>query len=58
MRHAVHLDQAILEREWPGADQFEIDLGVPTLGVDRTDGYLPDLDSIVRFASTGPSTDG
>jgi predicted kinase len=48
-RHPVHLDAEILEDEWPDPAEFELDLGVPSLTVDTTDGYKPDLDSIVRF---------
>ena len=48
-RHRVHLDAEILEDEWPDPAEFELDLGVPTLPVDTTSGYRPDLDSIVRF---------
>ena len=48
-RHAVHLDAEILEDEWPDPAEFELDLGVPSLAVDTTSGYRPDLDSIVHF---------
>jgi predicted kinase len=48
-RHAVHLDAEILEEEWPDLAEFELDLGVPSLTVDTTTGYVPDLDSIVEF---------
>ena len=48
-RHAVHLDAEILEEEWPDLSEFELELGVPSLRVDTTSGYVPDLDSIVRF---------
>jgi predicted kinase len=48
-RHPVHLDAEILEDEWPDPAEFELDLGVPSLAVDTTSGYKPDLDSIVRF---------
>jgi hypothetical protein len=48
-RHPVHLDAEILEDEWPDPADFELDLGVPSLAVDTTSGYSPDLDSIVRF---------
>jgi predicted kinase len=48
-RHPVHRDAEILEDEWPGPAEFELDLGVPSLVVDTTSGYKPDLDSIVRF---------
>jgi hypothetical protein len=48
-RHPVHLDAEILEDEWPDPAEFELDLGVPSLAVDTTRGYEPDLDSVVRF---------
>jgi predicted kinase len=48
-RHPVHLDAEILEEEWPDPADFELDLGVPTLAVDTTSGYSPDLESILRF---------
>ena len=48
-RHGVHLDAAILEEDWPDASEFELDLGVPSLSVDTTAGYKPDLGSILRF---------
>lgn len=48
-RHAVHLDAEILEEDWPDLSEFELELGVPSLRVDTTSGYMPDLDSIVRF---------
>ena len=48
-RHRVHLDSQILDEEWPEPAEFDLDLGVPTLTVNTTDGYEPDLDSIVRF---------
>jgi predicted kinase len=49
LRHPVHLDREILENEWPDTAEFELDLGVPTLAVDTSDGYRPDLDAIVKF---------
>jgi predicted kinase len=48
-RHPVHLDAEILEDEWPDPAEFELELGVPSLVVDTTSGYVPDLDSVVRF---------
>ena len=48
-RHPVHLDAEILEDEWPDPAEFELDLGIPSLAVDTTSGYKPDLDSVVRF---------
>jgi predicted kinase len=53
VRHPVHLDQEILVHEWPRAEEFELDLGVPTLSVDTTDGYSPDLEAILRFVEAG-----
>ena len=51
LRHPVHLDREILEHEWPDPAEFELDLGVPTLAVDTTDGYSPDLEAITRFVA-------
>ena len=48
-RHPVHLDAEILEDEWPDPAEFELDLDIPSLAVDTTSGYKPDLDSVVRF---------
>jgi predicted kinase len=48
-RHPVHLDAEILEDEWPDPAEFELELSVPSLVVDTTSGYEPDLDSVVRF---------
>ena len=48
-RHSVHVDAEILADEWPDPIEFELDLGVPSLVIDTTSGYRPDLDSIVRF---------
>jgi predicted kinase len=48
-RHPVHLDAQILADEWPDPAEFDLDLGIPSLSVDTTDGYTPDLASIVRF---------
>ena len=53
LRHPVHLDRVILEQEWPSAQEFEIDLGSPTLKVDTTDGYAPTLDAVVQFIRAG-----
>jgi predicted kinase len=46
-RHPVHIDD--LEEEWPPEERFALQLGVPTLVVDTTSGYAPDLEMIVRF---------
>ena len=46
-RHSIHPDD--LGTDWPPADDFAIDVGVPRLEVDTTSGYVPDLDSILRF---------
>jgi hypothetical protein len=48
-RHLVHLDREILEAEWPQDSEFELDLGVPSLAIDTTSGYTPDLETIMRF---------
>jgi predicted kinase len=49
-RHRVHVDGAVLD-EWPGDDSaHQIDIGMPRLVVDTTDGYVPDLGKIVAFA--------
>jgi predicted kinase len=49
-RHRVHVDSAVLD-EWREDDtEFLIDIGVPRMIVDTTDGYAPDLERIVRFA--------
>ena len=48
-RHPVHLDAEILEDEWPDPAEFELDLDVPSVVVDTTSGYVPDLDFVVRF---------
>jgi predicted kinase len=49
-RHAVHLDAEILAEEWPDPAEFDLDLGIPSLSVDTTSGYQPDL-AIVRFVA-------
>lgn len=46
-RHSIHPDD--VGAEWPPAEDFAIDLGVPRLDVDTSSGYVPDLDSIARF---------
>ena len=49
-RHRVHVDNAVLE-EWSGGDaEHQIDIGMPRLIVDTTDGYVPDLERITAFA--------
>jgi predicted kinase len=49
-RHRVHVDAAVLE-EWDADDSdFLVDIGTPSLVVDTTDGYAPDIDRIVAFA--------
>jgi predicted kinase len=49
-RHRVHVDSAILA-EWTDDDaKFQIDIGVPRLVVDTSDGYAPDLDHVAAFA--------
>jgi predicted kinase len=52
-RHRVHVDSALLD-EWSDDDSiFGIEIGTPTLVVDTTDGYAPDLQRIVAFAGGG-----
>jgi hypothetical protein len=46
-RHSIHPDD--VRADWPAAEDFAIDLGVPRLEVDTTAGYAPDIESIVRF---------
>jgi predicted kinase len=51
-RHAVHpdLDRLPALREDLEAGRFEpLDLSIPTLRVDTSDGYDPSIDEIVRF---------
>lgn len=49
-RHRVHIDSAVLE-EWSDDDaEFQIDIGVPRLVVDTTEGYAPDLERVTSFA--------
>lgn len=49
-RHRVHIDSAITA-EWNEDDgEFLIDIGVPRLIVDTTDGPVPDLGRILAFA--------
>jgi predicted kinase len=49
-RHRVHVDSAILA-EWTSDDaKFHIDIGMPRLLVDTSDGYAPDLEYVVGFA--------
>jgi len=49
-RHRVHVDDAVLS-EWIGDDSVhQIDIGMPRLIVDTTDGYVPDLERITAFA--------
>jgi hypothetical protein len=48
-RHVVHPDD--LAADWPAAETFAVDIGVPTLIVDTTDGYRPDLETVVRFVA-------
>ena len=47
-RHPVHLDREILD-DWPPNSEFELELGMPSLAVDTTSGYRPDLEAILRF---------
>jgi hypothetical protein len=49
-RHRVHIDSAVLY-EWSEDDsEFLIDIGVPRLIVDTSNGYSPDLEHIRAFA--------
>jgi predicted kinase len=49
-RHRVHVDSAILA-EWTADDaKFRIDVRVPRLVVDTTNGYAPDLERMAAFA--------
>ncbi len=49
-RHRVHVDSAVLD-EWNEDDsEFLIDIGMPQLIVDTSDGYAPDLEHILAFA--------
>jgi hypothetical protein len=50
-RHAVHLDAQILATEWPTDETtYELDLGIPLLVVDTTNGYRPSLAEVLAFA--------
>ncbi len=54
-RHAGHFDEeatADLVRDLKGGSYEPLDLEVPTLVIDTTDGYLPDLKQIGRFVSS------
>jgi len=48
-RHTVHKDEAVLEewRQGRGQDHRPLDLDVPIIRVDTTDGYRPSLADIV-----------
>jgi predicted kinase len=48
-RHRVHLDADVLEDDWPDPGEFELGLAIPSIAVDTTSGYAPDLESVVRF---------
>jgi predicted kinase len=51
-RHRVHVDSAILA-DWAADDaKFQIDVGVPRLIVDTSDGYTPDLERVAEFAQS------
>jgi predicted kinase len=51
-RHRVHIDTAYLT-EWDADDgEFLVDIGMPCLVVDTSDGYAPDLDQILAFVTT------
>jgi predicted kinase len=57
-RHPGHLDLRRIERHRANAGTYDwsryepLDLDVPILRIDTTDGYRPDLDEIVAFART------
>ncbi|TME26789.1 MAG: ATP-binding protein [Chloroflexi bacterium] len=48
-RHPVHLDREVAAADWPPESEFALDLQVPTLTVDTTEGYAPSIDAIVQF---------
>jgi hypothetical protein len=54
-RHPCHFDGERIARVRPGARPIDwtrfapLDLGLPTLRVDTTDGYTPDLDAVLAF---------
>jgi predicted kinase len=50
LRHAVHLDQEILDREWIDDDAaFRVDLGTRSLVVDTTSNAVPSIAQIARW---------
>ena len=50
-RHPVHTDAVILAQEWRDDDAVHaIDIGVPRLIVTTTNGYEPELDTVVTWA--------
>jgi predicted kinase len=57
-RHPAHFDGERIARVRSGARQIDwsrfeaLDLGLPTLRVDTTSGYQPDLDTIIGFVRT------
>jgi predicted kinase len=53
-RHAVHLDQEILDREWTDDDSaFRVDLGRGSLVVDTTSAAVPSVEEIARWIEAG-----
>ena len=58
-RHAAHFDAERIRRVQSGERQIDwsrfapLDLPIPTLRVDTTDGYVPPFDDIVAFARSG-----
>ena len=46
-RHSVHLDD--LAYDWAPASEFALGLDVPMLEVDTTEGYGPNIETIIRF---------
>ena len=54
IRHAVHLDQEILDHEWTEDDSaFRVDLGARILDVDTTAKARPGIDEIARWIEHG-----
>lgn len=50
IRHAVHLDQEILDHEWTEDDSaFRVDLGTRILEVDTSAELRPSIDEIARW---------
>ncbi len=55
-RHPGHMDAVRIERGQLATSTFgPVDLGIPTLIVDTTDGYRPTLEQILQFARGRPT---